>query len=522
MRFLFFLLLLPTFLCSQDKYPRQNEIDIIRYRLDLELSVESDEIKGQIEVEFTATEAANTLNLDLVNASEGMGMTVSSVLFDSEKLSYQHKNEKLSINLSAQMVNDGGGILKINYAGIPQDGLIISKNKHGDRTFFADNWPNRAHHWFPCIDHPYEKAIFECNITAPNHYTVVNNGEFLNKEEGKNGNSIWHFHETSILPTKVMVIGVAKFAQRICSDTTNVLQSAYVYPQEEQNGLHDYCRTTDILAWFEEKLGPYPYNKLDHVQSKTRYGGMENAGCIFYHENSIDGKFGSEDLFAHEIAHQWFGNSASEADWHHVWLSEGFATYLTEVYKEETYDDSAFRVGMEEARKRVEAFHAKFPKASIVDTTITDLNRLLSPMTYQKAAWVLHMLRTLVGDKVFWKGIRNYYQAYAYSNAMSVDFQREMEKVYGKDLSLFFNTWLYQGGLPKVKVKYKYSRKDRVLLITLKQPKKNWFVLPIQFGVNKSFLEVMDVSKMTIAIEKADPPYAGVKFDYLNNCLLGN
>ncbi len=132
---------------------------------------------------------------------------------------------------------------------------------------------------------------------------------------------------------------------------------------------------------------------------------MENASCIFYAENSVTGKGKAEDLMAHEIAHQWFGNSVTENDWHHIWLSEGFATYLTAVYQEKTYGKEKLDETMKSARDRVIGFYLRSPRP-VVDTTVTDLMKLLNANSYQKGAWVLHMLRRELGDDLFWKGMR--------------------------------------------------------------------------------------------------------------------
>ena len=246
---------------------------------------------------------------------------------------------------------------------------------------------------------------------------------------------------------------------------------------------------------------------------------MENAGCIFYHENSIDGKQGSKYLFAHEIAHQWFGNSASEKDWHHVWLSEGFATYLTEVYKQETAGEIAFKEGMEQARMKVVRFQKKYPEAKIIDTSITNLNQLLNPMTYQKAAWMLHMLRNIVGDDAFWRGIKSYYEKYQFGNALSSDFQIEMENASNRNLDMFFETWLYQPGMAKVESTFKYKKKKKQLMVILKQPKSNWFVIPVQFDWSSKGPMVMDAPKMKITFEDTERGQLEWKFDDKSNVL---
>jgi aminopeptidase N len=155
-----------------------------------------------------------------------------------------------------------------------------------------------------------------------------------------------------------MVIGAARFAVRQTGVVNGFEVTSWVYPQNREEGFDSYKYAPKILDFFHTHIGPYSYKKLANVQSKTRYGGMENASNIFYFENSVatgaeaaGNASKIEPLVAHEIAHQWFGNSASETDWHHVWLSEGFATYLTHLYFEFTYGRDRMTKDLRDDRK---------------------------------------------------------------------------------------------------------------------------------------------------------------------------
>jgi aminopeptidase N len=246
---------------------------------------------------------------------------------------------------------------EITYSGVPKDGLIIGENLHGDRTFFADNWPNRTHNWFPCVDHPSDKATVEFKIIAPNHYQVIANGYLFEETNLSHNLNLYHYKSAEPLPTKVMVIGVARFAVQHLGETNNIPVSTWVYPQTKEQGFYDFANSKKILEFYIEKFGEYPYQKLANVQSKTQFGGMENAGAIFYFEKSVTGERKHEDLIAHEIVHQWFGNSASETDWPHLWLSEGFANYFSSLYILETKGEAAFQERMKEERKTVLNFY---------------------------------------------------------------------------------------------------------------------------------------------------------------------
>jgi aminopeptidase N len=439
---LLFFLLFATLVKSQN-------MDVLHYRFSIELNDHTDSLYGKAEIKAVA-KATGAVQLDLVQRSGGKGMEVTKVEKDDNPGPYpfSQKNNKLILPILKGIPGDTLRF-RIFYSGIPDDGLIISKNKFGDRTFFGDNWPNRAHHWLPCVDRPDDKASVEFLVTAPSQYAVISNGVKLEEKELENSKRLTHWREETPLPTKVMVIGVAKFAVKTFDDSsTNLPVSAWVYPQDSAKGFYDYAQATEIVRFFSDYIAPFPFRKLANVQSTTIFGGMENASCIFYDEKTVAGDRSSEDLLAHEIAHQWFGNMASEKSFAHLWLSEGFATYMTDLYFEKKYGKEAARERLQKEREEVLDF-ARSSKNTVVDST-TNLMSLLNANSYQKGSWVLHMLRNEVGDTVFHRIVQTYYNQYKGSNAETKDFEAVAEKVSGKDLKWFFDQWLYRSGVPKL------------------------------------------------------------------------
>ncbi len=371
--------------------------------------------------------------------------------------------------------------------------MVIGENIHGDRTFFGDNWPNRAHNWFPCVDHPSDKATVEYIIKAPNHYQVIANGYQVEETNVTANLKQYHWKTSVPLPTKVMVIGIAQFAVQNIGETHHVPVSTWVYPQTKEKGFYDFSIAKKVLSFFIENIGEYPYRKLANVQSKTRFGGMENASAIFYFENSVTGEQKYEDLIAHEIVHQWFGNSASEIDWPHIWLSEGFATYLTDLYVLENKGSATFHKRMQNERTTVLNFF-KRTQTPVVDAKTTNYMELLNANSYQKGAWVLHMLRNKLGDETFWKGIRMYYQKYKFKNASTVDFKQVMAKVSGKKLDIFFEQWLYKTGHPILKTNWIYHNNKVRLIVDQTQEAPFEFPLDIEMLYDDGTSEVKTIN----------------------------
>ena len=457
------------------------DIDVLHYQFNIELSDENDSIKGVAIIEVKALKPASSFFFDLVQQGvNGKGMNVEAV--DGEKvMGFHQSGDKIYIQLTSVAKENAVYNLQIRYSGIPADGLIISKNKYGDRTFFADNWPNRAHHWIPCNDKPDDKASVEFKIIAPLKYQVISNGILKEKTNIQQNKILTHWVEDIAIPTKVMVIGAAQFAIGTMDTAVNCVPvTAWVYPQDKDKGFFDYALSTSILNFFSEYIGPYPYKKLANVQSKTIFGGMENASSIFYAENTVTGNRKSEDLIAHEIVHQWFGDMVTEKNFSHLWLSEGFATYLANIYLEKKYGRELFQNRLLKDRDMVINFERE-RNSPVLDST-HNLMELLNANSYQKGSWVLHMLRTEVGDSVFHTIIKKYYSKYKGGNAETADFIKVAEETSGKNLEPFFKQWLYNPGLPHLKAWWNQLNNGQIRL-SVEQMNSNAFQFPLELRI---------------------------------------
>jgi aminopeptidase N len=438
---------------GQDYLKRFKQLDVLHYDLKINLFEKQNKIVVNEEVTIQFLQKSDSFQLDLVGRFEdSLGMKISSITSDNQPISFKQYTDKVTFYVSSISKGDKK-MFSIQFEGIPTDGLIIGQNKFGDRTFFADNWPMRAKHWFACVDHPSDKAMVKMEIIAPKGYEVVSNGMEISFTTSHPQNTSINFETKIPIPTKVIVFGAANFEKQTLPRKKNQVEiTNFVYPQDKEKGFKDFEQADTILAYFEAHIGKFPFEKLYNVQSTTMYGGMENAGCIFYDEKAITGKGTINELIAHEIVHQWFGNSASELDWPHLWLSEGFATYLTDLYIEDHKGKGAFLSQMRKQRDAVIRFNTK-NKLPLKDTISTNTQDMLNTNAYQKGAWVLHMLREQVGKEVFWKAIASYYDTYKFSNARSIDFIRVFEKVSNQKLKQFYEEWICQAGHPVISSK---------------------------------------------------------------------
>ncbi len=509
------LLLFDLFLFSiakPDDNSHKPDVDVVHYTFNIFLSDSTNSITGNdvIRIKFLSDGIREfNLDLDSYDSTTNTGMSVKSVDEDGEPVRFIQSKETLKIiPVNPAVINEVKNF-SVRYSGIPKDGLIISKNKFGDRTFFGDNWPNRAHYWLPVIDCPSDKATCDFYVTAPSYYQVIANGSLAEKINLDSNFTLTHWKESEPIPAYLMVIGAARFAVQYLTpfiqkekEIDCIPVETWVYPQDAEKGFYDFSPAEEIIKLFTRLIGPFPYEKLANVESKTIYGGMENASNIFYSEKEVTGTQSNLVTIAHETAHQWFGDAVTEEKWYHIWLSEGFATFFQNIFIGHEFGRDSLINSMKLERDQVVEYDEANPYSPVVDTTITDLVKLLNVNSYQKGSWVLRMLLHQLGEKDFWKGIRLYYKTYRNKNALTEDFEKIMEEASGRNLKQFFTEWIYRPGFPILKGDWKYNSRNKVLSIRITQVQSfdNTFRFPIDVGIYTagmvdSYVKTLDVNK---------------------------
>jgi aminopeptidase N len=489
-------------------HPYRPGIDVVDYDLTVDLPERGRVIEGRAVLAVRRTGPVDTLTLDLLR------LRVDSVLVNGRPVAFRRDSATIAVPLAAgtrpapalpggarprggagappqqQDVASGGQVqnpsvagaiaesltVTVRYGGEVADGLIVTESA-GRWMAFGDNWPNRARNWIPSVDHPSDKATVSWTVHAPSGRRVVANGELLEETPlGSGDRTRTRWRETRPIPVYLMVIAAAPLAfydlgPAACARAEVpgcVRQSVYVAPESRDFLPGPFAHATDIVDFFAALVGPFPYEKLAHLQSSTRFGGMENASAIFYADKLFRDRSLGPGLIAHETAHQWFGDAVTEREWSHLWLSEGFASYLEPLWVRHAAGDSAFRATMAKLRAEIVASPVTAERP-VLDTAQTDYLKLLNTNSYQKGAWVLHMLRTVVGDSAFFRGVRSYYARHRHGTALTEDLRREMEGASGTDLGWFFDQWLRRPGVVELTTGWRHDPKSRRMTVTLGQ-----------------------------------------------------
>ena len=361
-------------------------IDVLGYAIDIDLQPQASTFSAAARITFVLIEPAGRARFDLV------GLTVDSVRLGGSTVEFSRDAGDLFIRLDGSAAAGDTLAATVFYGGAPSDGLIFSRNMHGNPTVFADNWPDRARQWFPSVDHPSDKATVEFRVRAPAEWRVVGVGRQLSEEFLDGGRKLTVWATDRPIPVYTMVFGAADLVVgnagalgceapgRRCMPI-----SWWMFPEDASRGDELFRSAEAVTAFFDSLIAPFPYEKLALVQSSTRYGGMENSSAIFLYEQ-IGQAESTEGLLAHEIAHQWFGDAVTEREWPHVWLSEGFATYFTTVFFE-------FSVGQGTAlqmrRRQKQGYMASTQAVAspVVGEEPENLRDLLNANSYQKGAW---------------------------------------------------------------------------------------------------------------------------------------
>ena len=436
------------------------DFDIIHYALHLSFDAPAKTTFGRETVILSPLKSGlDSLVLDAAK------MEIQSVQLPSKKkLSFQKYPEKLTIYLDKKYDAADMITFSIVYKVVdPEKGLyfVIPQQGAGKKHFeiYSQGEMEDNHYWFPCWDFPNDRATSEIFVTTKTPNIVISNGKLVNVLlHEKDSTRTFHW-KMDIPHTSYLTSIIVGNYKKVEDYYKKIPVQYYVHPDQEQYARATFSKTPEIIAFFSEKIGiDYPYSKYAQtVVDNFRYGGMENitattltSGTIKDARSNIDGT--SEGLIAHELAHQWWGDLLTCRDWANSWLNEGFATYFASLWTEHSQGKDALDYEMLRSANIYMSEDSSRYRRTLVWYKYNVPENMFDRHAYQKGAWVLHMLRYILGDELFWKGINYYGTTNAEKLVEAPDLKRAFEEATGKNLYWFFDEWVYSAGYPKYQV----------------------------------------------------------------------
>ncbi len=486
----------------------QNNYDVGFYGISIAIDIPNREISGTVTIRGKSTiNDLAELSLDFTTT-----MTVDSVISGASQ--YQQADNLLNLQLSIPVDSAEVFEIQLAYHGEPVEGGLdgFSFSSHSGAPVVSTlSEPYFAHGWFPCKDVPSDKAdSADIILTVPDSLFAVSNGILTSQQDNGDGTVTFYWQERYPITSYLISLAITnyeKIEQTYTGLNGEIMPVTHWYYPEYKNQTDNLYLTIDMIAFFASIWGEYPFIKEKYGHAQFSWGGgMEHQTCTSL------GAFG-EMMICHELAHQWWGDMVTCANWANIWLNEGFARYSEALWREHTGGTAAYHSYMNMLDRP-----EHWQPGSVYITNTDDVYSIFDLLVYDKGAWTLHMLRRIVGDEMFFNIFPAYRDAHYMGVATTADFQEVCEAVCGQDMDWFFDQWIYRSGQPIYKVAWtreKLSAPDWRLNLQIDQTqsRNNLFKMPldvlVRFEDYDTLLTVMDsLESQDFVFEFSDKPEA--------------
>ena len=493
---------------SGRRYAPDRLVDIIHIKLDVTPDFERRTVAGTTTISFTPiAEPLRQLRLDAVN------LGIHAVRCDAGTIDYVSTAKDLTIAFDPPIPVGNQVALEIDHSAQPTRGLYFRTPAMGypesDTHCWTQGETHEARFWFPCFDYPNERSTTEVVCHVPSDMTVLSNGRMISQtvDQASGLKTVhWLQDKPHVNYLICLVAGHFKKLEKVHRD---VPLGFFTQPSLFEHAENSFRDTAQIMAYFEDEIGMrYPWHKYDQVTIRDFVaGGMENTTLTTLTHRTIFSQDTEEirqsrRLDAHELAHQWFGDLVTCKDWSHLWLNEGFATYYTHLYEGHKFGRDAMLYGLyRDARDRV-LTKGSDPKP-IVYRRYKNPSEQFDYRAYPKGSWVLHMLRSQLGDQLYRRCIKTYLERHAFTSVVTEDLNRVIEETSGKSFDQFFDQWVYHARHPSLKVSYRWLPSEKLAHVTVEQTHEtNGKVLLFRFPTQLRFVLETDAVDHDIEIIK--------------------
>ncbi len=446
-------------------------------------------------------------------------ITVSSARVNGKDAAFELRDDRLSVHLAQPSKAGEKFEVELQYEGKPTAGLYFILLDKDDSNRPEEIWTQGeaedTHHYIPIYDYPNDRTTSEMILTVPADWLTVSNGKLVSVQDAPNGQKTWDWRQSLPVSTYLISFVAGEYQQQ--KDSWRNLPVTYGVPRGMEDTIEPtFAHTKEMLDFFSSRFGvPYPWDQYaqtavdDFVAS-----GMENVSATtlatrdMVHTALADEKPEAADsLISHEMTHQWFGDLVTCKDWTNTWLNEGFATFGASLWEEHFYgeDASSYRYWRDQNTwmQSPELYSVPIVTRNIDDSVEYEGN------VYDKAGWVIHMLRERLGDDAFFAALKHYLETYRLQNVVSADLAKSIEESSGANVDQFFDQWIYGAGAPRFSVRSTYDETAKKVNLEVTQTQKieghvGLFHVPIQVAITTASGE----KDFPIEISKADETFS--------------
>jgi len=451
---------------------RSRSYDALHYLINLKLDLDRKSFEGATTV--TLSSFRDGLEACVLDAEE---FTVTSVVDDyGTPLKFEQSDRGLKVVLLRPAKFGEIVTFTCEYNGRdPRQGLrFVDETPDNPHLVWSDSWPDNVHHWFPCFDYPNDKATSEIVATVKAGLKVAANGRLVGVAEDKAaGTTTYHWSQD--LPHSTYLIFLAAAPYVVVRDSYGNLPVNYwVYPGDEAKVRPTYGKTPAMIAFFNRIFGyDYPWQKYDQV-SVPLGGGAESTSATAMTQRIMvseadEPDFSAIGIVSHELAHQWWGDLITLRSWGHAWMNESFGTYSDYLYHRHDLGDDEGAINLQnKLAAYLREAHTRYIRP-IVSDRYDKPEDMFDSHSYPKGALVLHMLRSILGDEIFFKTLRHFLHRYAFDAVDTSDFIRSVKTVTGQNLDWFFDQWLFRPGHPVFEIRSEWDAAKKVVRLKVAQ-----------------------------------------------------
>jgi aminopeptidase N len=493
------------------KYAPDREVQVLHLAIEVTPDFKQRTIEAQAMVRFKPlVKPVREIKLDAIR------LNVHSVSATEKVQAWQVTDNKVIVTFAEPLAPDHEAAVTVAYSAQPDQGLYFRTPemgyKEGDTHLFTQGEEIEARNWYPCLDSPNQRFTSEITCRVPEGMTVISNGRLLSEAKDP-ATGLVAFHWTQEKShANYLVSLVAGYFKKLEDQCGEVPLTFFTLPSEANEAKNSFRDTKDIMTFFQQEIGvPYPWAKYSQVcVNDFVAGGMENTSATTLTDwtlftDATENIHDSEGLIAHEMAHQWFGDLVTCKDWGHVWLNEGFATFYETLYDAHKNGRDSMLYSL---YNRARPILANPDPTPIVRRNFNDSHEMFGYLVYPKASWVLHTLRSELGDDLYRRCVKTYLERFQYRNVVTEDFRTVIEELSGRSYDQFFDQWLYHGHFPEIQASYSWDEPAKLVKISIRQTQEvNANVLLFNFPLTVRFKTKSGIEDRTIRVSKREEDF---------------